>query len=137
MKESFAPYGEIIEVNPFSSDTFQVVLSEEQVNGWRIAVSNLSGKRIVKKLGLHPNTRESFEPLNGVVVIVVATKEEPDNIKAFLLDQPVCLYKNVWHANIALSAQAAVKITENATEIESLHHTLKEAITVGLVSSDF
>jgi hypothetical protein len=40
-EENFAPYGQIIGVNPNSSETFQVVLAEEDVSGWRIAVSNL------------------------------------------------------------------------------------------------
>jgi ureidoglycolate hydrolase len=64
-EESFAPYGTIIALNPDSTERFQVVLAEEDVPGWRIAVSNLTNKRTVKSLGMHPNTRESFEPSFG------------------------------------------------------------------------
>jgi ureidoglycolate hydrolase len=131
-KDSFAPYGLIIGLNPDATESFQVVLAEEDVPGWRIAVSNLTNKRTVKSLGLHPNTRESFEPLSGIAVIVVATKDEPDNIQAFLLDKPICLFKDTWHQLIALSETASVKIMENANGIESKGHNLAQECKVGL-----
>ncbi|WP_100405823.1 ureidoglycolate lyase [Bacillus solitudinis] len=132
-KESFAPFGDVIEVNRQSKETFQVILAEEDVAGWRIAVSNLSGRGIVKKLGSHPNTRESFEPMNGIAVIIVAEKDSPEVIHAFLLDKPICLHKYVWHATLALSEIAELKITENASNIESLHHTLDQPVSIGLI----
>lgn len=132
-EETFAPYGTIIALNPEKTDSFQVVLAEEDVPGWRIAVSNLTNKRTVQTLGLHPNTRESFEPLSGTAVIVVAVQEEPDQIQAFLLDKPICLFKNTWHHLIALSETASVKIMENARDIESKHHTLEQELKIGLI----
>ncbi|WNF36685.1 hypothetical protein RJD24_20065 [Bacillaceae bacterium IKA-2] len=37
-KENFAQYGEIIEVNQYSSEIFQVILPEDKVaEGWRKA----------------------------------------------------------------------------------------------------
>ena len=36
-----------------------------------------------------------------------------ENYEIFLLDKPVCLHRNIWHATLALSMDAEVKIAEN------------------------
>lgn len=99
--EAFSPYGTVIQYDNTRAERFQLLVEEPNAEGWRIAISQLTRSKIVK-LGLHPNTRESFEPLSGISLILVAKKETPENIEVFLLDQPVCLHKNIWHATAAL-----------------------------------
>ena len=56
---------------------------------------------------------ETFEPLAGVTVLLVAEHETPEEYRAFVLDKPVCLKKGVWHQVLSLTPEASVKITEN------------------------
>jgi ureidoglycolate hydrolase len=128
---AFAPYGDIIAHNGVLETAFQVVIDEPEPTGWRIAVNKVTA-RTVASFGCHPNTRESFEPLSGVAVIVVAAHDRPDNSEAFLLDCPVCLYKGVWHATLAVSEFALIKITENHS-VQSESFTLPQPLVVGLV----
>jgi ureidoglycolate hydrolase len=130
--EAFAPFGQIIGLDEQNSKTFQVVLKEEDMKGWQIAVSNLTPRRSIVSMGLHPNTRESFEPLTGIGIIVVATEHSPDEPQAFLLDKPVCLYKNIWHATMALSERATVKVVENALDIEGRTHRYEQPLSIRL-----
>jgi ureidoglycolate hydrolase len=129
--DAFAPYGDIIAHNGEEEPAFQVVIDEPEPTGWRIAVNKVTA-RAVTSLGCHPNTRESFEPLSGVAVIVVAEQESPDRPVAFLLDCPVCLHKGIWHASLALSEFALLKITENHT-VQSESYPLPLPLAVGLV----
>lgn len=129
--ETFKPYGNIIEFDGHNQSRFQVVVEEPETNGWRIAVSHLIRAKI-EKLGLHPNTRESFEPLHGISAIFVAQKETPQDVEVFLLDQPICIYKNIWHATAALSQEAYIKITENL-HVESLEYVLKSPLYIGML----
>lgn len=131
-EQSFAPYGNIIRIEYSEGDTFQVVVTEPEASGWQIAISRKTRKPITH-LGLHPNSRESFEPLTGVGVIIVALLEQPEAYEAFLLDKPVCLYKNVWHATISLTEFAQFKITEN-TSVDSIDYELKHPIDIGIVA---
>lgn len=110
-KETFQKYGYILEHNP-EGNNFQVIVNEGEPVGWRLAVMRVTA-RIVAKLGRHPDSMESFEPLRGVVALVLAPAEVPENYEIFLLDKPVCLHRNIWHATLALSMDAEVKITEN------------------------
>lgn len=131
-QEKFKKYGEIIVPNPVGGERFQVIIDEPGADGWRIAVSQVHRDSITK-LGLHPNTRETFEPLTGVSVIVVAPCEAPEEIEAFLLDQPVCLYKKVWHATVSLSETAYLKIAENS-HVEQEEYTLERALDIRISS---
>lgn len=115
-------------------DRFQVIVNEPHAEGWRIAISRLTRSKIIK-LGLHPNTRESFEPLKGTSVLLVARKETPQQLELFLLDKPVCIQRNIWHATAALSAEAYIKITENSL-VESLEHMLEAPLDIGMFISD-
>ncbi len=119
---AFEPYGTIIEYDESRAGSFHVLIEEPDTIGWRIALSHVS-RGGIKKLGLHPNTRESFEPLSGISVIFVAMKDTPQELTVFLLDQPVCLHKNIWHATSALSSRSLIKITEN-NHVESMEHIL-------------
>ena len=101
-----------------------MLVEEPNAEGWRIAISQLKRSKIAK-LGLHPNTRESFEPLSGISLLNSSCKEGDtrSNIEVFLLDQPVCLHKNIWHATAALSLSSLIKITEN-NHVESMEYVL-------------
>jgi ureidoglycolate hydrolase len=129
--ESFKPYGDIIQFDENEQKRFQVVIDEPDAKGWRIAVSFLQRGKIVK-LGLHPNTRESFEPIKGISVLLAALEDTPQKLEAFLLDQPICIHKNVWHVTAALSAEAYLKITENAY-VESREYHLETPLEIGIL----
>ena len=110
-KDNFAPFGKIIEFSPECNDKFEIVISEDK-EPWRIAVYRYKEKS-VKIMENHPTSMESFEPLTGTTLIMVAENESPNDYKVFLLDKPICLYKGIWHQVISLSEYASVKITEN------------------------
>jgi ureidoglycolate hydrolase len=132
--ESFKLYGDIIQFDENVQDRFQVIVDEPQTDGWRIAISRLTRGKIIK-LGLHPNTRESFEPMKGISVILVARKETPQQLELFLLDQPICIHKNIWHVTASLSAEAFIKITENSL-VESMEHIQETPLDIGMLTSD-
>lgn len=127
-KETFSRYGHVIEYDSSKKENFQVILNESGAVGWRIATMKIDAKSI-NRIARHPNTMESFEPLSGVTLIIVAPPENVDNFEVFLLDQPVCVYKNVWHATVCLSEHSIVKICENA-KVESEHHDYNKEIGV-------
>lgn len=110
--ESFNKYGYVIEHDDSLDAGFQVILRENDSVGWRIAVSRVKNKGF-QKLGKHPDSMESFEPVRGVALICVALADSPEEYEVFLLDKPVCLLKNIWHATASLSENAIIKITEN------------------------
>ena len=122
--EEFAPYGRVLEFTPDADPRFQVVITEEH-EPWRLAVFRYSNHEI-SMMESHPTTLESFEPLSGVTVLLVAEPGSPDKPQAFLLDKPVCLYKGVWHQAMALTAEAQCKIAENldvpGTQFHHLEH---------------
>ena len=118
-RESFARYGILIEHDPAGSPGFQIVLAEEEAVGWRLAVNHVTD-RTSGKVARHPNSMESFEPVWGVTLLIVAD-ENPEQYEVFLLDKPVCLKRNIWHAVICLSESSMVKIAENL-EVDSEDH---------------
>lgn len=124
--EGFRKYGYVIAHDSNDSRSFQVVLTECAQVGWRIAVSRITDKTI-SVLGRHPNSMESFEPVTGTTIICVAEPEKPEDYEVFLLDKPVCLFKNTWHAVLCLSEYSCVKITENA-DVNSETHKLGKSI---------
>jgi len=109
--ENFAPFGYVLEFTPEMKDPFHVIVREEK-DPWRLALLRFDWHE-VKRLENHPDSMESFEPLEGASVLFVAENKSPDKIRAFFLDKPICLYKGVWHEVMAVSADAKVKITEN------------------------
>ncbi len=127
-KETFSRYGHVIEYDSSKKENFQVILNEFDAVGWRIAVNKIDAKS-VSRIARHPNTMESFEPVTGVTLIIVAPPENVDNFEVFLLDRPVCVNKNVWHATICLSEYSIVKICENVT-VESEFHDYNKEIGV-------
>lgn len=130
-QEKFKKFGDLI--SAFGDERFQVLLEEPDAAGWRIAKLKVS-REAIKALGLHPNTRETFVPLSGTSVLVVAQQTKPEEIQAYLLDQSVCIHKNVWHATIALSEKAYIGIAENA-QVDQEEYFLKQPLQVGLAYS--
>lgn len=125
-EETFAPFGKIIHFSTNLPDERFEVLIEEQVSPWRIAVFRVR-QRETDKLEAHPSSMETFEPMGGMGLLLVAAPDAPHSVHAFALDQPVCLWKGVWHEVIALSQEALYKITENA-QVDSVFYSLDKTI---------
>ena len=130
-QEAFERFGMVIELKPHSKDGWEVVV-KSQGDGWRIAVLEFF-RRTAVRLENHPSSKESFEPLKGTTVLLVAENSTPGNFEAFLLDRPVCLNEGVWHEVISLSDGAQVKITENL-EVDCEYYTLSGEAAVRLIS---
>lgn len=118
-KEAFEPFGTVLEFPEGYEENFYIVDTEEK-EPWRIAVFRYVNKEI-KKIENHPTSKESFEPLSGVTVLLVAEHESPEDYRAFILDKPICLKKGIWHQVLAVTPEASVKITENL-EVESVFY---------------
>ena len=126
-RETFLPYGEVLEFPAGIEETFCIITTEEK-EPWRLAVFRYTNKEI-QRMECHPTSRESFEPLHGLTVLVVATHENPEEYEAFILDKPVCLKKGIWHQVLALTEEAQVKIVENL-EVQSEFYDMEKAIHV-------
>lgn len=120
--ENFSKYGVVIDLTLRSADGWEILVKVEQA-GWRIAVLEFSRKS-VKTLECHPSSRESFEPMSGTALLILAPNENPGDYEAYLLDRPVCLNEGIWHQIISFSEISKVKITENL-EVESEYYELK------------
>src|SRR5262245_23859671 len=136
---AFAPYGKVLEIaipDPeraaAGQNEFKVVDVSENGDGWRLAVQILRGREL-RQIGHHPNTKETFEPVAGVAVICVASLETPEQLDAFVLDQPVVVNASVWHGLVALSREAVVKIAENR-EVTGVNKVLDRPLRVVLSS---
>ncbi len=112
------------------SKIFDVICKEKEKVGWRIGYLILNPQK-VKMLEAHPYSMETFEPVKGTSIIIVAENKKPEKFYAFLLDKPVCLYKGTWHAIIALSESIEIKITENL-EVDSVFYKLKKPLDIVL-----
>lgn len=109
----FNPYGRLIEYHANTADNFQVSVVEAGRVGWRIAMMKVV-KQPIAKIACHPNTMETFEPVEGICGILVGQYDTPSKLEAFLLDRAVCIQPSVWHAVFSLSEHAIVRVTENA-----------------------
>ncbi|WP_313639109.1 hypothetical protein [Paenibacillus sp.] len=111
-KSSFKAYGTVLEFSENPEDPrFEVIITEEN-HPWRLAVLRVV-ERSFNKLECHTMSLESFEPISGTGLLIVAEHEKPSEFEVFLLDKPVCLNKGIWHQMITLSAETIVKIAEN------------------------
>lgn len=128
--EVFRRYGHIIEPKD-PSKVFEVLFGDREAKGWRIGYLAM-GPSPVDSLEQHPESLETFEPVTGTSVLLVAPYESPDEIEAFLLDKPVCVGKKIWHGVSVISARAEIKITENY-DVDSVHHKLKKPINIAFV----
>lgn len=124
-RETFAPFGTVLEFPETTADDFYIVDTEEK-EPWRIAVFRYRNHSI-RRIECHPASKESFEPLSGITLLLAAEAGHPEEYHIFLLDRPVCLKKGVWHQVLSLSSEAQVKITENL-EVESEFYDLEKEI---------
>ncbi len=120
--EAFAPYGLVLALPIDAAPGFHVVLEQPAAPGWAWAVSKVP-RRHIDTLGAHPDTKETFEPMGGVALIAVARPETPEAFEVFVLDRPVCVFENTWHATCALSEVAFLKTVENA-QVTGVTHAL-------------
>jgi ureidoglycolate hydrolase len=111
-QESFERFGKIIEFSAFPADERFEVVVEEPAHPWRLAVFRVKIKE-AGRMECHPDSMESFEPIEGTGLLLVAENHSPQDFHVFLLDRPVCLYKGVWHELLTLSEISLYKITEN------------------------
>jgi len=118
--QDFRPFGNVIDFLPGDASNFHIVDTDEE-HPWRLAVFRYSNKEVTK-IECHPTSKESFEPLSGLTVLLVAEHDTPEDYSAFILDKPVVLAKGIWHQTLALTPEASVKITENL-EVESEFYT--------------
>ncbi len=125
--KNFKKYGIII-CPENKNKIFDVICKENEKVGWRIGYLILKPQK-VKMLEAHTHSMETFEPVKGHLIIIVAENKKPKNFKAFLLDKPICLHKGIWHAIIALSEIIEVKITENS-EVDSVFYKLKKPLDI-------
>ena len=128
---AFKPFGTVLEFLPCDTGNFYIADTEPE-SPWRVAVFRYSNKEI-QKIECHPTSKESFEPLHGITVLLVAEHETPEDCHAFILDKPVVLKKGIWHQTLALTPEAQVKITENL-EVESMFYTYDKPKSVYLCS---
>jgi len=131
--ESFTKYGQVIEFSENSEAFFEVVV-EEHSSPWRIAAFRALN-RATTFFENHPDSMESFEPVKGISLLLVAENHCPDMFEVFLLDKPVCLHKGIWHDVIALSDEVLLKITENLT-VTSVFHYFEKPIFPGVFQED-
>lgn len=122
-KKEFERFGKVLEFSEGHDEPFEIVVTEEK-EPWRLAVFRYRNKT-VKRLECHPSL-ESFEPLCGLTVLIVAEHDKPEEYEAFILDKPVCLYKGVWHQVLSLTDEAQVKIAENLEVTSEFYEFDKE-----------
>ncbi|MBC7959683.1 MAG: hypothetical protein H7X94_07440 [Vallitaleaceae bacterium] len=125
--EAFNKYGTILRFTSKMNDGWEILVTSDNP-GWRLALLEFS-RKTTHQLEYHPTSKESFEPLSGLSLLIVAEHETPQDYEVFLLDEPICLEAGVWHQVISLSATAMVKITENL-DVESVYYEVDHEIEV-------
>lgn len=123
---AFSKYGTVLTFTDKCVDGFEIVVRAENT-GWRIALLEFS-RKTTKVVENHPHSKESFEPISGMSLLMVAENSTPEEFEVFLLDQPICLNEGVWHQVISLSEVSKVKITENL-EVECEYHQLQNEVS--------
>lgn len=126
-KEAFAPYGDIIDFTEAKEDGWEIVVRSSGA-GWRLALLEIQ-QQSTMKLEYHPESKESFEPISGTTLLIVATFDHPNDYQVFLLDRPICLNEKVWHQVICMSETSIMKITENR-EVSCVYYELEKPIKV-------
>ena len=128
-EEKFRPYGKLIRFPDDDETNFYIVANDSE-KPWRLAVYRYWNDRI-RRIECHPDSMESFEPVSGTTILLVAEHETPEDYHAFLLDRPVILEKGIWHQTLTLTGESTVKITENA-DVYSVFYDLPHEISVGI-----
>jgi len=134
--KNFEKYGRILVPTEEESKgrenqpVFYLVLEKASSKGWMMAYYSVS-KRFTDIMENHPNTKETFEPISGAPILIVAVGKTPESPEAFLLDKPIVLNEGVWHDVLALSENAVMRINEN-TEVQTIHQKLTFTIKAEL-----
>lgn len=123
--EAFNKYGTILKFTEKMSDGWEILITSDNP-GWRIALLEFSRKS-THVLEYHPKSKESFEPMRGVSLLIVAENSTPQDYEVFLLDEPICLEVGVWHQVISVSEKTLVKITENLN-VDCVYYELDHEI---------
>ncbi|HML36503.1 MAG TPA: hypothetical protein PKA19_03620 [Bacillota bacterium] len=111
-KESFEKFGRIIDFTGRKENpAFEVVIKSEE-DPWRIAMLRVE-EREFTALERHPSSLETFEPVEGICLLLVSLETQKSDYEIFVLDRPVCLDRNVWHGLVTLTGVSKIKITEN------------------------
>lgn len=128
-RASFEPYGNVIGFPEDDHTNFYIAASDRE-KPWRLAVFRYRNHEI-QRIECHPTSMESFEPLSGTTLLLVAPHDAPEEYQIFLLDRPVILKKGIWHQTLSLTDVSEVKITEN-TDVYSVFYDLPEKIRAGV-----
>lgn len=127
-KESFVKYGTIIDFTGRKDDPeFEIIIAHKD-DPWRIAMLRVKNREFTD-LERHPASLETFEPVDGMCLLLLSLGTEKSGYEVFLLDRPVCLNKGVWHGIASLSHVSKVKITENL-EVDTEHWELDPPLQV-------
>jgi ureidoglycolate hydrolase len=118
--ENFEKYGKVLEFTKEFEGNFEIIVREPS-QPWRLAVYRVSSRTSVS-LENHPDSMESFEPVRGTSLLVVAENHCPDDYEVYLLDKPICLHKGIWHDVVALSDDVLIRVTENHDVTCEFHH---------------
>lgn len=125
-KENFSKFGRIIDFTGREDNpSFEVIIANEE-DPWRIAMLRVE-ERTFTFLEKHPSSLETFEPVEGICLLLVSLDTEQNNYEIFVLDRPVCLEKMVWHGIVTLTEVSKVKITENF-EVKTDYFNLKNPL---------
>ena len=127
-KDSFGKYGTIIDfTGENNNDEFEVIITHKD-DPWRIAMLRVKNKEFTF-LEKHPSSLETFEPVEGMCLLLLSLGTERCDYEVYLLDRPVCLNKDVWHAIVSLTHVSKVKITENL-EVDTEYYNLEEPMQI-------
>lgn len=129
-KSSFKKYGKVMELAP-DKKRFHVLFGESGKTGWRVGYSRVRPEPL-RQLEMHPDSLETFEPVKGTCLIIVAQEKTPQKMEAFLLDKPVCINKKTWHEVCVISETCELKLVENYVIEGTKYYRLKKPIDAGM-----
>jgi len=79
-KKAFKKFGAIIE-QPDKKKIFSVLTGDKEARGWRIGYL-VYFPEPVKSLEKHPESMETFEPVSGTSIMLLAGKKTPHKVEA-------------------------------------------------------
>jgi ureidoglycolate hydrolase len=127
-KNNFGKYGTIIDfTGKPGNPEFEVIITHKD-DPWRIAMLRVKDRDFTE-LENHPSSLETFEPVEGMCLLLLSLGTEKSDYEVFLLDRPVCLNKGVWHGIATLTHVSKVKITENL-EVDTEFYRLDKPMKV-------
>jgi ureidoglycolate hydrolase len=127
-KDIFGKYGTIIDFTGREDNPeFEVIISHKE-NPWRIAMLRVEEKEFTV-LEKHPSSLETFEPVEGICLLLLSLETQKSDYEVFLLDRPVCLNKGVWHGIVSLTNVSKIKITENL-EVDTEYYNLNKPMQI-------